>query len=175
MRRLLLGLALLAVLAVAGCGRGRPVERVAAEVRSQASAPARVAPACTAKGTTALVKRFFAALRARQVGDLDGFFAPAGRFGWYANSVRPGVRLGAAALDRATLLDYLRRRQARHERIEVVLVDFNGYRASDRTAHFGMTLRRTADDLPAGPQPLAGKGAVDCDSQRLMVMGIGQR
>jgi hypothetical protein len=54
-------------------------------------------------------------------------------------------------------------------------VDFNGYRAADRTGHFGMLLRRTADDIPIGPQLLGGKGAVDCDSQRLMVVAIGIR
>jgi hypothetical protein len=38
-----------------------------------------------------------------------------------------------------------------------------------------MLLRRTADDIPGGPQLLGGKGAVDCDSQRLMVVAIGVR
>jgi hypothetical protein len=37
-----------------------------------------------------------------------------------------------------------------------------------------MRLHRTADDLPGGPQPLAGKGAVDCDDRhRLVVVSIG--
>jgi hypothetical protein len=173
MRRLQAGLVLLLALAMVGCDRDGSGERVA--VRVPGRAPASSPPSCTAEGTSALVEGFFAALSAGRVRDLDGFFAPASRFGWYANSVRPGVRLGDAAHDRGTLLDYLRRRQARHERVEVKLVDFNGYRATDRTAHFGMTLLRTADDLAVSPQPLAGKGAVDCDSQRLMVLAIGQR
>ena len=85
------------------------------------------------------------------------------------------MRLNSIAQDRGSLLGYLQRRQAKHERITVDSVDFNGYRASDRTAHFGMLLRRTADDIPSGPQLLGGKGAVDCDSQRLMVVAIGIR
>jgi hypothetical protein len=79
------------------------------------------------------------------------------------------------ARDRGSLLGYLQRRQANHERIKVDSVDFNGYRDVDRTAHFGMLLRRTADDIPGNPQLLGGKGAVDCDSQRLMVVIIGNR
>jgi hypothetical protein len=94
---------------------------------------------------------------------------------WYANGVRPALRLHSIARDRGGLLGYLQRRQAKHERITVEAVDFNGYRASDRTAHFGMLLRRTADDIPDGPQLLGGKGAVDCDSARLMVVAIGNR
>jgi hypothetical protein len=73
------------------------------------------------------------------------------------------------------LLGYLQQRQAKHERINLDSVAFNGYRASDRTGHFAMLLRRSADDIPGGPQLLGGKGAVDCDSQRLMVVGIGIR
>ena len=53
-------------------------------------------------------------------------------------------------------------------------VDFNGYRAADSTGHFSMLLRRTADDIPSGAQLLGGKGAVDCESQRLMVVAIGR-
>jgi len=38
-----------------------------------------------------------------------------------------------------------------------------------------MLLRRTADDIPSGAQLLGGKGAVDCECQRLMVVAIGRR
>ena len=61
------------------------------------------------------------------------------------------------------------------ERVEVEAVGFNGYRNADRTAHFAMLLRRAADDIPDGPQLLLGKGAVDCDTGRLMVISIGVR
>jgi hypothetical protein len=71
---------------------------------------------------------FFGALSAGRVTDLDAFFAPASRFNWYANSVRPGVRLNSSAQDRDSLLGYLQRRQAKHERIAVNSVDFNGSR-----------------------------------------------
>jgi hypothetical protein len=49
------------------------------------------------------------------------------------------------------------------------------YREADRSGNFSMLLRRTADDIPGGRQPLGGKGAVDCDSQRLMAVAIGVR
>lgn len=180
MRRLLVGLVLgLVVAACQGDGSGArsagPVSGVPTTVGRQGSQPAGGAPACTAMATTALLKRFFAAHSAGQIKDLDAYFAPASRFLWYANGVPPGLRLNGGAQDRGSLLGFLQRRQARHERITVDSVGFNGYRASDRTGHFGMLLRRTADDLPGGPQLLGGKGAVDCDSGRLMVVGIGNR
>jgi hypothetical protein len=99
--------------------------------------------------------------------------APPARFQWYSNGVRPGVRVNQAARDRGTLLAYLRQRQSKRERVVVEAVDFNGDRGGDRTAHFGMVLRRAADDLPGGSQRLLGKGAVDCDSEGLMVVSIG--
>jgi hypothetical protein len=173
MRRVLVGLLL--ALAVVGCRPGRSEERPAAPAPTVAAAAVeREAPICTAAGTVGVVKGFFAALSAGRVEDLDAFFAPAGRFQWYANSVPPGLRLTGAAKDRGSLLGYLKGRQARHERITVDAVDFNGYRAADRTGHFAMLLRRTADDI-RGRQLLGGKGAVDCDSRRLMVVGIGLR
>jgi hypothetical protein len=181
MQRLLVGLML--ALAVAGCQGDRLGERTAASVPGastttvvqQALEPVGGASACTATTTTALLKGFFAALSAGRVRDLDAFFAPANRFMWYANGVRPALRLNSIARDRGSLLGYLQRRQVKHEHIKVDSVDFNGSRASDRTAHFGMLLRRTADDIPGGPQPLGGKGAVDCNSARLMVVAIGNR
>jgi hypothetical protein len=180
-QRLLVGLVL--ALAVAGCQGGRSGEQLAEPVPGASTTtvgqpafePVSEAPACTAAATRTVVKGFFAALSAGRVRDLEGFFAPAGRFMWYANSVRPGLRVNEDALDRGSLLGYLQGRQARHERITVDSVDFNGYRDSDRTGHFGMLLRRTADDIPGGPQLLGGKGAVDCDSQRLIVVAIGVR
>jgi hypothetical protein len=179
MRRLLVGLAL----AVAGCQRDHAGEPLAESVpgastttvAQPAPEPVRVPSACTATATTALLKGFFAALSAGRVKDLDTFFAPASRFLWYANGVRPALRLNSIAEDRGSLLGYLQRRQAKHERIEADEVDFNGYRDSDRTGHFGMLLRRTADDITDRPQLLGGKGAVDCDSKRLMMLAIGDR
>ena len=190
MRRALVGLLL--AFAVAGCQGGGPHERGGGSgERLVEHEPASVGPAtvggqqapdpggepaaCTAGATKAVVKGFFAALSAGRVTDLDGFFAPATRFKWYANSVPPATRLDSDALDRGSLLGYLQRRQAKHERITVDVVATNGYRAADSTGHFSMLLRRTADDIPSGAQLLGGKGAVDCESQRLMVVAIGRR
>jgi hypothetical protein len=177
MQRLLVGLVL--ALVVAGCQEERSGERSAGSVQGASTTTAgrqALEPvACTAATTTAAVKGFFAALSTGRVRTLDGFFAPASRFQWYANGVAPALRLGTEARERGSLLGYLQRRQARHERIEVDSVDFNGYRDADRTGNFGMLLRRTAGDIPGGPQLLGGKGAVDCDSHRLMVVAIGVR
>jgi hypothetical protein len=181
MQRILVGLALLLV--VAGCDSGSQGGRAltgatrasTTTLAGATSTTAGVPQACTAAGTTALVKGFFAALSQGRVEDLARFFAPPMRFQWYANGVEPGVRLDESARDRSTLLGYLQQRQAMREHMVVEAVDFNGYRDADRTAHFGMLLRRAADDIPGGPQLLLGKGAVDCDTGRLMVISIGAR
>lgn len=183
MRRVLVGLVLaLAVVGWRGGGSGerlvRPDPASGAPVTTvgqQALDPGGEAAACTADATNDVVMGFFAALSAGRVVSLDGFFAPATHFKWYANSVRPGLRLNDDALDRGTLLGYLQRRQAKHERITLDAVKTAGYRAADRTGNFSMLVRRTADDIPGGPQLLGGKGALDCDSQRLMVVAIGLR
>jgi hypothetical protein len=125
MQRLLVGLVL--ALAVAGCQGDRAGGRLAepvpgastTTVGQQALEPVGGPSACTATATTALLEGFFAALSVGRVKDLDGFFAPASRFMWYANAVRPGVRLDSSARDRGSLLGYLQRRQAKHERIKV--------------------------------------------------------
>jgi hypothetical protein len=179
--RLLVGLVM--ALAVAGCQGDRSGARLAepvpgaatTTVGQQALAPDSEAPACTAAATKAVVKRFFAAFSAGRVTQVDEFFAPGTRFRWYANSVRPARRLDADALDRDSLLGYLQRRQTRHERITVDTVHVNTYREADRSGNFSMLLRRTADDIPGGRQLPGGKGAVDCDSQRLMAVAIGVR
>jgi hypothetical protein len=132
-----------------------------------------VPSACTATATTALLKGFFAALSAGRVRDLDAFFARQSLH-VVRQRRRPALRLNGSARDRGSLLVHLQQRHAKRERIKVDSVDFNGYRDSDRTGHFGMLLRRTAD-IPGGPQLLGGKGAVDRDSQRVMVVAIGFR
>ena len=177
-QRLLVGLAL--ALAVAGCEGDRsgavPVSDASTTtVGQQTLEPVGGAQGCTAAATRAVVKGFFAALSAGRVRDLDGFFAPATRFKWYAIGVRPGLRVNDDALDRGSLLGYLLERQARRERITVDAVQVNTYREADHSGNFSMLLRRTADDIPGDPQLLGGKGKVDCDSQRLMVVAIGVR
>jgi hypothetical protein len=180
MRRFLVVFALVVMTGCDGGEAGRPAGADATRAPTTTLARATgttagVPPACTAAGATALVKRFYSALSRGRVGDLAPFFAPPARFQWYSNGVRPGVRVNQSARDRGTLLAYLQQRQAKRERVVVEAVDFNGYRGSDRTAHFGMLLRRAADDLPGGSQRLRGKGAIDCDSERLMAVSIGVR
>jgi hypothetical protein len=176
--RLLIGLVL--ALALASCERDRsgaePVPGAQITTAGQPTPdPVGEAPGCSAAATKAVVKGFFAALSAGRVTGLDEFFAPASRFKWYANGVQPARRLTSDARDRSTLLGYLQRRQAKHERIIVDAVQVNISRQADHNGNFSMLLRRTADDIPDGPQLLGGKGKVDCDSQRLMVVAIGIR
>jgi hypothetical protein len=140
-----------------------------------AAVPATTRPYCTPRSVRAAVERFLAAMAEGRVTDLDAFFVPAPRFRWYANSVPPGVRAGDRASDRGSLLAHLRRRQASHERMQLTWMQMAGPDVAYGLGHFAIKLRRTADDLPGGPQPLAGKGAVDCDDgHKLVVLSTGQ-
>jgi hypothetical protein len=183
MHRLVVWLALLLAFVTVGCTRDGNREQESAGATSRRQPATTLVPAvsrmatapqaCTAQGTTALVKGFFGALSSGRVLALNEFFAPVPRFRWYSVSAPPGVRLNRSAMDRGTLLGYLARRQGSHERIDVEQVTFNGYRATDHTGHFAMELRRRADDVSGGWQRLSGKGAVDCGSGKLMVVSIG--
>jgi hypothetical protein len=108
MRQWLAALALAAVLAVTGCqgeGPGPEAGGRGAPAPAGRSAPAATRPFCTDRSTKAVVRGFLAAMAAGRVRELDGFFAPAPQFKWYANSVPPGVREGDRAMDRGSLLD----------------------------------------------------------------------
>jgi hypothetical protein len=175
MRRLVgTGLALVLVLAGTGGQGDRPAVRDRPAATAGRRAPATTRPSCTPRSVRAAVAGFFAAMADGRVRDLDAFVAPAPQFKWYSNGVPPGVRSGDRATDRRGLLAYLRQRQASHERVEITWLRVAGGGVQHGLGHFGMRLRRTADDLPGGPQPLAGKGAVDCDDRhRLVVVSIG--
>jgi hypothetical protein len=116
--------------------------------------------------------RYVAAFNAGRVTDLDEYFAPVPRFMVYG-VLPPAGRWGDRARDRAGLLDYLRRRQARHERIELTWIEVTGDPVTDDIGNFALRGRRTADDLP-GRQRLLGKGAIDCDTHKLIAVGIGR-
>jgi hypothetical protein len=183
-----LGLVLVLAVGLAGCqgagpggGQGPGGGGVSPTTRGgppatlgRAAAPATTRPFCTDRSTRAAVRKLFAAMAAGRIRDLDEWFAPSPEFRWFANSVPPGVRTGDRATDRAGLLAYLRQRHARHERIVVTWMRVAGGPVTYGTGNLAMKLRRTADDLPGGPQPLAGKAAVDCDTHRLVVVAIGR-
>jgi hypothetical protein len=149
----------------------------AAETRAQAAAePAVAVTRCTARETRTAVRRFVAEFNRGDLRALDRRFAPAERFEWYSTSA-PGERFNDAAKDRATLIPYLKARHAKHERLTLRSLKYNGAGES-KYGNFEFTLTRRADDLRAAPY--SGKGAAWChrraaDELFVWSMAPGQR
>ena len=135
--------------------------RAAAENRVLGPAETRAGAAavrCNGRETLAAVKRFVAEFNRGDLQALDRRFAPAERFEWYSTSA-PGERFNDAAKDRATLIRYFKARHAKHERLTLRSVKYNGA-AEAKYGNFEFTLTRRADDLHAAPY--LGKGAAWC-------------
>jgi hypothetical protein len=131
---------------------------------------------CTERETRTAVTRFVAELNRGDLRALDRRFAPAERFQWYSTNA-PGERFNDAAKDRATLIPYFKARHARHERLTLRNLKFNGASAPGY-GNFEYTLTRRADDLR--PTRYLGKGALLCrrgsrDQIFVWSMGSGQR
>ena len=125
---------------------------------------------CDARGARGTVARFVRAYDAGDLRTLDRLFS-VDEFVWYSSN-RPGLRVGAAASERTTLVSYFRRRHTAHDRLELLTLRYNG--ASNGLGNVAFTLRRRADDYRAGSSfRLSGKGAVSCTDGRIAVLSLG--
>ena len=116
---------------------------------------------CDVAAVTATLRAFVRAYNRGDLARLDRLFSHR-RFAWYSSG-GPGVRRVRDAEERATLMDYFRRRHLRHDRLAVLTFRFNGYEPQRELGHFQLTGRRRADDFRGGQWfPLSGKGALDC-------------
>ena len=93
----------------------------------------------------------------------DRFFAPEDRFQWFYDAV---TRHGEEAQDRSSLDSYLAQQHTSGDSLQLMNFSFNGYRSEDNTGHFEMVLSRSE-------LVLEGKGAIDCDSGKIMVWVVG--
>jgi hypothetical protein len=112
---------------------------------------------CAPGESRLVVERFVAAFNARNLPALDRVFAPADTFNWFSSGA-PGVRRGAAAHDRSTLIAYFKARQRQGEKLR--LVRFQGNGNSNGYANFQFRLERRARNL--APTVYQGKGAAIC-------------
>jgi hypothetical protein len=106
---------------------------------------------------------------AYDVGDpnLMRFMAPTPRFMWYIDRTAGRQQVGL----RETLTAFFAARHAAGDRLSWRQFRFNGYRTSDRTGNFVGELWR--NERGRAPRLLPVKGAIDCDTQRIMVFSIG--
>ena len=92
---------------------------------------------------------------------LDRLFAREPRFVWFSSG-------GPARSHRDALLDHLRRRHERGDRLRIVAYRFNGYERKREIAHFEFEAWRRADDVAdAEWLKVTGKGALDCAVPRV--------
>lgn len=104
---------------------------------------------------------------------LSRLFAGPSWFRWYSSSA-PGMRVGAQAQRRRTLIGYFRQRHAQRDRFRLSSFRFTGN--SNGYGNFTWKLQRSAADFRAGAWFVTeAKGAVICQDAdaRLIVMSIG--
>lgn len=128
---------------------------------------------CSPSQTTAIVKRF---LQAFNEGDRtvlnNRVWGGRLYFNWYAVTADPGSRVDAEARRRETLMSYFAARYAAGERLVLTKLKLNGVTAG-AYRNFEFRLLRSADDLPGGEVPYAGKGASSCATGRLITWAMG--
>jgi hypothetical protein len=116
---------------------------------------------CNARAVGTSLAGFVAAYNRGDLRRLDALFSRT-RFVWYSTGA-PGRRLGAAAVRRATLMEYFRARHAKDDRLALRAYRFHGYDAPRQLGHFSLSARRRAADFRGGRWfDVPGKGALDC-------------
>jgi hypothetical protein len=103
---------------------------------------------------------------------LDSLFAEEPAFVEFATS-GPGRRVGRAAHQRSTLIDYFRARHAKHDKFHLLGYKTNGN--SHRWSNFSLELRRSAAGVRNGAWfDVIGKGAAVCegDLPRLILVNL---
>jgi hypothetical protein len=123
-----------------------------------AESPTPDGPNCSPDAVGGIVDSFVAAYNGGQTGLTDRFFAGPDRFEWYSEDP---YRNNDEARNRSTLDTYLARRHSEGHRLELTNFAFGAYRDVDRTGHFTF--------VAADAATLGGKGAIDCDTGRIMV------
>jgi hypothetical protein len=113
---------------------------------------------CSAEAVAGSVDSFVLAYNEGAPDPAVRFFAGPDRFQWYSENP---YRNNEAAFDLSTLDAYLASRHAAGHRLVIDGPYFVEYRAEDRTGHFTF--------VAEGAATIAGKGAIDCDTGKIMV------
>jgi hypothetical protein len=130
-------------------------------------------PTCPPQRVGATVTGFFGAINRGDAARAIDFLAPELR--WY--SVTEGNRRKGGrhfvARDSNTLRDYVRERVNMNERMFLLEIEVD-YEHTRDLGHVAYNLLRIADDLNAYAAKAGGKGAIDCDSGRIVVWSMAQ-
>ncbi|MCP4960581.1 MAG: hypothetical protein GY925_15100 [Actinomycetia bacterium] len=119
-----------------------------------------------------LVIGFFEAFNSGDIeGRVDEFIAPANRFAWFSVD-GVGERFDDDAKDRSTLGSYLQERSDAGERLGLVAMDAE-YEQARNITHIAYNVERTEPETLEGAKVVVGKGAIDCESGKIMVWSMG--
>ncbi len=153
---------LLGLVVCVSCSTAQDVisNTISEDIKVAPSEKAAAKGACSSKGARELVEEFLSAYStgSSSASLTDRFFAPDDRFQWFYDAL---TRHGEEATDRSSLDSYFAQQHASGDNLRLVSFSY-GYRDEDNTGHFRMVLSR--NELV-----LNGKGAIDCDSGKIMV------
>ncbi len=115
---------------------------------------------------------FFEAFNSGSIeGRVDEFVAPANRFAWFSVD-GVGEHFDDDAKDRSTLGSYLQERSDAGERLRLVAMDTE-YEPARNITHIAYNIERTEPETSEGARIVVGKGAIDCESGKIMVWSMG--
>lgn len=168
--RLLFVCGLMVAALAAGCsgGDGTRVDPMGFVAVGQSEAPV----GCGPDDVGRLVVGFFEVFNSGDIGGrVDEFVAPPSRFAWFSVE---GVdeRLDSEASDRGSIGGYLQARSDRGERLRLVAMDTEYERARNIT-HIAYNVERSERETLGSATVVVGKGAVDCESEKIMVWSMG--
>lgn len=160
---------LLAAVFTAGCSGGGHVrvDSMGFSALGQNDAP----DGCGVVDVGRLVVGFLDVFNSGTIGGrVDEFIAPENRFGWFSVE-GVGERLNSDASDRATLGAYLQERADAGERLRLVAMATE-YELARNVTHLAYNVKRKPETSGIAAV-VVGKGAVDCESGRIMAWSMG--
>ncbi len=137
------------------------------------SSPVGAPLSCRPEAAGLFISNYITAVNRGLMHDLDRYFANSSRFHWYSDATGSNIRIGTAANDRLSLLSYLESRHVHHEQVAIVQLAV-AYRASDNSGNFEFNGKRVADDIAPEGSLTVGKGALDCETGKIMVWSWGE-
>jgi hypothetical protein len=125
---------------------------------------------CSPREVAQLIADFLTNLQGGSI-QLNRFVAPRPIFRWYSDNVSSG-RIGLRrAENRSTLKSYLMSRYARRDYIALAQLALSPPQRG--IGNFDFITYRTAADIPSDLPVTEGKGAVDCQTGRVIVWSMG--
>ena len=169
-RRRATSLAVASLLGVAGVSCSNDGEQAATSAADAESSEDAAPPTCGPDRVQKTVEAFVRALDSGDVGSADALVVTGPRFiGYGVNPERWGEYDGG----RDSLASFFETQVADGYRVELDNFTFDAYQPETRGSGFAFSLNQRSDSQ--GATTASGKGAIDCDSGRIMFWAVGPR